>query len=169
MKEDDLNIFIPEEKFLQIGKKRFKIWNSTRRSCEATELYNKLNIKGTEERKSIKTDYDMYSAWIDICLLLIKQEFIVMMKKSFSIKTMFDWIKRERLTKKYLMDYMDVKELTEFVEKALDPIIGTKKKVMEREQKATDAMLILMETITPEALAKLLQNLLQPVDTKKVM
>lgn len=161
MKEENLNIFIPEDKFLQIGKRRFKIWISAERSLKATDLFNRISQKGTDENKSITTDMDFYIAMLDVAFLLIQQD--------FKIVNIFDWIKRKMLTKDYILKHMDIKELSIFIDDALEPIIGTKKKVMDREEKATEAMMILMDAITPEALAKLLQNSLQPVDTKKVM
>ena len=157
--EEDLKVFIPEEKFLQIGKKRFKIWISAERSLKATALFNKIQQKGTEEHKKIETDLDFYISMLDVAFLLIKQD--------FNILHLFDWIKRQLLSKDYILKHMDIKELSTFIENALEPIIGTKKKELEREQKAAEAMIMLMETITPEALAKLLQNSLQGADIKK--
>lgn len=167
--DKDLDKLIPEDTFLSIGKRKFKIWVSSERSLKATDMFNKLNVKGSEERKSIKTDFDMYSKWIDICLLLVQQDFIVMMKRSFTLKTVLDWIRRERLTKKHLMSVMDIQELTDFVDDALEPIIGTKKKELKRQRKTEDAMMLLLDELTPEALAQLLQNSLRSVDTKKAM
>ena len=161
MKEDNLNIFIPEEKFLQIGKRRFKIWISAERSLKATGLFNEISQKGSGLNKSITTDYDFYTAMLSVAFLLIQQD--------FKIVKIFDWIKRKMLTKDYILKHMEIKELAKFIDDALEPIIGTKKKVMEREEKATEAMMILMDAITPEALAKLLQNSLQGAAIKKVM
>lgn len=158
---DDLKVLIPEDKFLLFGKKKFKIWISAERALKATALFNKLNVPDSEERKAIETDLDFYNAMLDVAFLLIKQD--------FRIKKLFDWIRRELLTKKYILKNMDVKELADFVDTALEPIIGTKKKEMERERKASEAMMILMDTITPEALAKLLQSSLVGPGTKKAM
>ena len=158
---EDLKILIPEDKFLKIGNKKFKIWISAERALRATMLFNEISEKGTELNKMIVTDLDFYSAMLDVAFLLIKQD--------FRIKNLFDWIKRELLTKKYILKNLDVKELADFVDNALEPIIGTKKKVLERERKTTEAMMILMEKITPEALAQLLQNSLQVPGIKKAM
>ena len=98
---------------------------------------------------------------LEVAFLLIKQD--------FKLLNIFDWIRRELLTKKYILKHMDVKELSVFIEDALEPIIGTKKKEMERQDKAAEAMMKLMDQITPEQLATLLQNSLQAVDTKKAM
>jgi len=159
--EEDLKILIPGDKFLSIGKKKFKIWISAERSLKATDLFNRISKKGTEENKSITTDMDFYIAMLDVVFLLIRQD--------FKIVTLFDWVKRQLLTKDYILKHMDINALSQFIDNALEPIIGTKKKEMEREQKATEAMLLIMDTITPEALARLLQSSLQTVDTKKVM
>ncbi|MCP4395344.1 MAG: hypothetical protein GY804_13920 [Alphaproteobacteria bacterium] len=167
--DEDLKILIPEDKFLKVGKKRFKIWISGGKLLRATNMFNKLNAKDTDEHKALKTDFDVYSAWIDICLFLIRRDFVIMMKQHFSIKTVIDWIRQQLLTKKYLLNNMAMAELTDFVDTALEPIIGTKKKELEREQKAAEAMMILMDQITPEALAKLLRNSLQTADTPKAM
>jgi aspartyl aminopeptidase len=159
--DEDLNKLIPEDKFLYIGKKKFKIWISAERALKATALFNRISQKGTEEHDRIKTDYDFYNEMLEVAFLLIKQD--------FKLLNIFDWIRRELLTKKYILKHMDVKELSVFVEDALEPIIGTKKKELERQDKAAEAMMKLMDQITPEQLATLLQNSLQAVDTKKAM
>ncbi len=167
--EEDINIFVPEEKYLQIGKRRFKIWISSGISLKATDMFNKLKEKGSKENEAIKTDYDFFEACVDICLVLIKQKFKVMMKRSFSIKTIIDWKRREKLTRQNIMDSMEIKELNEFINNALEPIIGTKKKELERENKMADAMVLLTEKLSKEKLAELLESSLQDADTKKVM
>lgn len=159
--DDDLKILIPEEKYLKIGKKKFKIWISAERALKATALFNKLQTPGTEERGRIKTDYDFYIEMLEVAFLLIRQD--------FRIINVFDWVRREMLTKKYILKHLDVKELKIFVDEALEPIIGTKKKEMEREQKTAEAMLLILDTISPEALAQLLQNSLQGADIPKAM
>jgi hypothetical protein len=158
---EDLKIFSPDEKFIQIGKKRFTVWISAERSLKATALFNRISQKGTDERKAISTDFDFYVSMLDVAFLLIRQD--------FNLVNCIDWVKRQLLSKKYILKHMDIKELTEFIDNALDPILGTKKKELEREQKTTEAMLLILDAITPEALAKLLQNSLQDADTKKVM
>lgn len=161
MKEENLNIFIPEDKFLQIGKRRFKIWISAERSLKATDLFNRISQKGTDENKSITTDMNFYIAMLDVAFLLIQQD--------FKIVNLFDWIKRKMLTKDYILKHMDIKELSLFIDNALEPIIGTKKKVMEQEEKLTEVVINLIEEIGTKEFVKLLQNSLQTVDTKKVM
>lgn len=169
MNDDDIKIFIPEEKFLQIGSRRFKIWISSERALIATDMFNKLTVKGTDERKSIATDLDFYKSMIEIALILIQQDFIPVMKKHFSIKTVISWIQRERLTSDYILKNMEIKELSEFIDNALEPIIGTKKKVMEQENTMIEISMALIKEMGLEAFTKLLGSSLQPVDTKKVM
>jgi hypothetical protein len=159
--DEDLKILIPEDKFLSIGKKTFKIWISAERALRATALFNKISTAGTEEHDRIKTDLDFYNEMLDVAFLLIKQD--------FRITKIFDWIKRELLTKKHILKHLSVKELTTFIDEALEPIIGTKKKELARQEKASEAMMILMETISPEALAELLRNSLQGADIQKAM
>lgn len=158
---EDLKILIPEDKFLQIGKKKFKIWISAERALKATALFNKLNVPDSEERKAVLTDLDFYNAMLDVAFLLIKQD--------FRIKNLFDWIRREMLTKKYILKNLDIKELEEFVNNALEPIIGTKKKVMEKQTKMEDIMIQIVDTVGIEAFTQLLLNLSQGPDIKKVM
>lgn len=159
--EEDLNVFIPEDKFLKIGKKRFKIWISAERSLKATALFNKISQKGTKEHKSITTDYDFYIAMLDVAFLLIRQD--------FKILNIFDWVKREILTKSYILKHIDIKELEEFIDNALEPIIGTKKKEQAAQETAAEVIMIMSKKIGTEALAQLWLNSLQVVDTKKVM
>jgi len=159
--DKDIEVLVPEEKFLSIGKKKFKIWISAERSLMATVLFNKISAKTTDEHKAILTDYDFYSAMLDVAFILIKQD--------FSIFNKFDGIRREILKKKYILKHLDIKELASFVDDALEPIIGTKKKEMKKQEKAAEAMMVLMESISPEALAELLRSSLQDVDTQKAM
>ena len=158
---EDLKVLIPEDKFLIIGKKKFKIWISAERALKATALFNKLNVEGSEERKSIETDLDFYNAMLDVAFLLIKQD--------FRIKNLFDWIKREVLTKKYILKNLDVKELAEFVDSALEPIIGTKKKEMERQTTMENIMIQIVDKMGIEAFTQSLQNLSPGPDTPKAM
>lgn len=158
---EDLKILIPEDKFLIMGKKKFKIWISAERALRATALFNEISKKGTDINKLILTDLDFYDAMLDVAFLLIKQD--------FRIKNLFDWIRRELLTKKYILKNLDVKELADFVDEALEPIIGTKKKELERERKIAEAMMLVVDTITAEQLKELLLNSLQGPDIKKVM
>ena len=158
---EDLKILIPDDKFLQIGNKKFKIWISAERALKATALFNRLNIKDSEERKLIETDLDFYNAMLDVAFLLIKQD--------FRIKKVFDWIRRELLSKKYILKNLDVKELAEFVDNALEPIIGTKKKELKRQTQMEDIMTQIVDKMGIEAFTQSLVNLLQVPDIKKVM
>ena len=106
---------------------------------------------------------------LDVAFILIRQDLFPVMEEFPGIKTFISWVKRQLLTKKYILKHMDIKELATFVDNALEPIIGTKKKELEMQEKSAQAMMILMEKITPETLAELLQNSLQGVDTKKAM
>ena len=158
---EDLKVLIPEDKFLIIGKKKFKIWISAERALKATALFNKLNVEGSEERKSIETDLDFYNAMLDVAFLLIKQD--------FRIKNLFDWIKRELLTKKYILKNLDVKELADFIDNALEPIIGTKKKEMDRQTVMENIMIQIVDKMGIEAFTQSLQNLSPGPDTPKAM
>ncbi len=158
---EDLKVLIPEDKFLIIGNKKFKIWISAERALKATALFNKLNVEGSEERKSIETDLDFYNAMLDVAFLLIKQD--------FRIKNLFDWIKRELLTKKYILKNLDVKELADFIDNALEPIIGTKKKEMDRQTTMENIMIQIVDKMGIEAFTQSLQNLSPGPDTPKAM
>ena len=159
--DDELKILIPEDKFLTVGKKRFKIWISAERSLKATILFNKLSDKETEERKSILTDYDFYVSMLDVAFILIRQDFRLM--------NSFDWIKRQLMTKKYILKHMDMKQLNDFINDALEPIIGTKKKEMESQLIMAELLTKMSGTVGMEKLAELLLNSLQDAGTKKAM
>jgi len=159
--DEDLKILVPEDKFLSIGKKKFKIWVSAERSLKATALFNKISVKGSDENKAILTDYDFYLAMLDVAFILIQQDFRI-------LKT-FDWVNRQMLTKKYILKHLGIKELSQFIDDALEPIIGTKKKELKKQEKAAEAMMILMEKLSPEQLAELLRSSLSVADTKNVM
>lgn len=159
--DDELKVLIPEDKFLKVGKTKFKIWISAERSLKATVLFNKLSMKGTEERKSILTDYDFYVSMLDVAFLLIRQD--------FRLLNAFDWLKRQLLTKKYILKHMDIKELNDFINDALEPIIGTKKKEMESQLIMAELLMKMSGTVGLDRLAELLLNSLQGADTKKAM
>ena len=84
--DEDLKVLLPEEKFLQIGKKKFKIWISAERTLRATEMFNKITLKGTEEHKSILTDYDFYKKMLDVAFILIRQDLLQIMEQIPGIK-----------------------------------------------------------------------------------
>ncbi len=159
--DEELKRFVPDEKFLIVGDKKFSIWVSAERTLKATVLFNKLQEKGTKEHKSIMTDLDFYMYMLDVAFLLIRQD--------FKITKLIDWLKRQLLTKAYILKHMDIKELEEFINNALEPIIGTKKKDLLRQEKAAEAMMMLMDHLPADTLAQLLENSLPIADLKKTM
>ena len=64
---------------------------------------------------------------------------------------------------------LDVKELAEFVDTALEPIIGTKKKEMDRQTVMQNIMIQIVDKMGIEAFTQSLQNLSPGPDTPKAM
>lgn len=150
---DDFNI-IPEPKWLKIGKHKYDVSRiSAIRQMKAAALYNK-KIMGVEQEDG---SYRKYDSDLELMEALLEVVFILFQVDVFFINP-FEWIKRKLVTKRHLLKSLSGGEFNDFIEDALEPIIGDKKKELKRQNAATDAMLKLLETEDPELLAKLLQN-----------
>lgn len=151
-KEIDL---IPESKWFEVGNKKFDVSRiSAERALKAAALFNNIN-KGKYSKKEDKyvnydSEYELVTNLLDVVLLLIRID--------FKLENCIEWLRRRAITKKYILKTMDHKKIMDWIEEALDPILADKKKVLARENKATEAMLKLMDGVGVEALTQLLQN-----------
>lgn len=157
---EDFNL-VPESKWFIIGKRKYDIARiSAERSLKAAAMYNK-KIKGVPQGDAFvayDSTYDLIVSLLDCVFMLFRVDFLL---------NPIEWFKRIVVTKRHILKTIDHKHIMDFVEDALDPIIGEKKKALQHERKTAEAMMILMDKITPEALAELLQSSLVGLATKK--
>lgn len=152
---------VPEPKWFVIGKKKFNVARiSAERSLKAAAMYNK-KIKGVPSGDAFipyESTLDLIVSLLDCVFMLFRVDFM---------QNPVEWFRRISITKRFILKTISHDHIMDFVEDALEPIIGDKKKELKRQEKMTEAMLLIMDKITPEALAELLQSSLQGLDTKK--
>ncbi len=159
--EEQEEVIIPKEKYLKIGKIKYKIWICSRRLLEAKRLYNEIIMSKQESPDRINTDFDYYNEIIEVAMILIKQD--------FRLYRLVGWFKGLLLTKKSLLNNFKMEELETFLEEALEPLIGVKKKDLERQERMEDIMIKVVDKVGIEAFTQLFLNYARDVDIKKAM
>ena len=126
-------------KILKIGKKEIDYsWISVGRVTRAMDLYNLLLKQGhTGQYANI---------------LAITKAVIILIRIDF--EPTYKWLKRRMITEKYIMNHLNYFELSDFLEIALEPILGDKKKEIKAEQAIDD----LIQKVGPEKLMTILQK-----------
>ena len=143
-----------EKKILKIGKKEFDYsWISVGRTIRASDIY--FSAFKTEA----KTNSAVVPIIVDAVIILIRVDF------NFSL----DWLKRRLITRKYILRHLGYTELSDFLEVALEPILGDKKKELKARENIDLILEKLLEKITPEELAELLQKQLVSTDGQKTI
>lgn len=141
-----------EKKVLTIGKKTFDYsWVSVGRTIRASDIYFSA-FKTKEKSNSV-----IVPIIVDAVIILIRVDF----------KFSFDWLKRRFITKKYILSHLGYTELSDFLEIALEPILGDKKKELKAKEQIEAIAEKLLEKMTPEELAGLLQKQLVSMDGQK--
>jgi hypothetical protein len=166
---EDINL-VPGPKYFTIGKKKYDVARiSAERTLKAQAMYNK-KIKGVyypDHESANKDGYIKYESDYELILSLLDCVFMLI-RIDFKLSRAWEWLRRIVVTKRHILKVVEGKEIMDFVEDALEPIIGDKKKELRRQEKAEEAMMILMDKISPEALAELLRNSLATLDTQKI-
>ena len=138
-----------DKKILKIGKKEIDYsWISVGRVTRAMDLYNDILKSATVGQ------YENIYAITKAVIILIRIDF------KFSL----EWLKRRMVTEKYIMNHLNYFELSDFLEIALEPILGDKKKEIKAEQAIDD----LIQKIGPEKLMTILQNAPVFTDGQKI-
>lgn len=138
---------IPEKKTLRIGRYKIDYTRiSVERTLKAGDAWREL-----QERK-FASDYARVKAMIDPVLMLIRID--------FRLSKLFDWVKRRMISSRYILRHLDYSELSGFLEDALSPILGSKKKEEEYMKRLTDAGLALIEALGPEKAAIVIEEFL---------
>ena len=136
-------------KILKIGKKEINYnWISVGRVTRAMDLYNEL----------LKIPVSGQYANI----LKITKAVIILIRIDF--QPTLNWLKRRLITEKYIMSHLNYFELSDFLEIALEPILGDKKKEIKAEQAIDGILEKLLEKISPEELSIILQKQLASTD-----
>ena len=144
--ENEKVSFVPIKKFLKIGKIKIDYTRiASGRVLEAQDLYNKKVVY-----TKYKTHVESMKAIIEVLLVLIKID--------FSFLHLFDFLKRQLITEKYILKNVTFEELSLFVEEALEPIIGTKKKELNKKKDLLEIGTRIAKNLTTEQLLKLFPN-----------
>ncbi len=145
---------IPDKKILKIGKKEIDYsWICVGRVTQAMDLYNALLKQGhTGQYANI---------------LAITKAVIILIRVDFSLS--WNWLKRRMITEKYIMRHLNYFELSDFMEVALEPILGDKKKELKAQQAIDEVMEKLLEKMTMEELIESLQKQLVSMDGQKII
>lgn len=143
-----------EKKILTIGKTEIDYsWICVKRTLEASDIY--FSAFKVEE----KTNSKILPVIIDAVIILIRIDF------EFSL----DWLRRRLITRKYILKHLGYTELSDFLEVALEPILGDKKKELKARENIDLILEKLLEKITPEELSELLQKQVVYTDGQKTI
>ncbi len=143
-----------DKKILKIGKKEIDYsWICVGRVTRAMDLYNDLvKVQG-------KTQYDNISDIVKAVIILIQIDFCISP----------EWLKRRMITAKYIMRHLNYFELSDFLEIALEPILGDKKKELKAQEQISEIVEKLLEKMSITQLTELLQNALVSSDGQKII
>lgn len=143
-----------ETKILKIGKREFDYsWISVGRTIRASDIY--FSAFKTEQ----KTNSAVVPIIVDAVIILIQKDF------TFSL----DWLRRRLITRKYILKHLGYTELSDFLEVALEPILGDKKKELKARENIDLILEKLLEKITPEELSELLRKQLVSTGGQKTI
>ena len=151
-----------EKKILKIGKKEFDYsWISVGRTIKASDIYFTA-FKG-------KNNNDIVPIIVDAVIILIRVHFSFTRRRVGDPNPIMNWLKRRLITRKYILRHLGYTELSDFLEVALEPILGDKKKELKARENIDMILEKLLEKITPEELAELLQKQLVSTDGQKTI
>lgn len=152
MEDDKL---IQPKKILTIG--RFKI-DYTRISVERT-------LRAADEWDEVqKKDYSSSLAKVKALIGPV----LTLINIDFRLSRLVDYLKRRLITTRYVLRHLDYTELSDFLEDALEPILGSKKKEEETVKKLTEAGLQLIEALGPERAAQLVEEFMDGTVEKRL-
>ena len=142
-----------EKKILKIGKKEIDYsWICVERTLKATKMYNVIF------KERLTDNYETVHKIMDAVIILIRVD--------FSLSS--NWLKRRLISKKYILRHLNYKDLSDFLELALEPILGDKKKELKAEQAIDEVLEKLLEKMTIVELVESLQKQLVSMDGQKI-
>ena len=148
-----------EKKILTIGKKTFDYsWISVGRTIKASDIYfSAFKTKG-------KSNSEIVPIIVEAVIILIRVHFSFTRRRVGDPNPVIDWLKRRMITKRYILGHLGYTELSDFLEVALEPILGDKKKELKAKENIDLILEKLLEKMTPEELTESLQKQLAFTD-----
>lgn len=138
---------IPEKKVLKVGRYTVDYSRiSVERTLKAGDQWDRV------QSKDFDSNLKKVVAMVDPVLTLIRID--------FRLSKVLDYLKRRLITTRYILRHLDYTELSDFLEDALEPILGSKKKEQEKLDRLTEAGLKLVEAMGPHRAAELIEQFL---------
>jgi hypothetical protein len=142
---------VPDQKILKIGNRSYNVTRVTaERALKAMKVYNAM----------ITSKVETEEAGIDKIL----DSVLILFRIDFEFVKAWEWFRRRIVSKQWILRHVSYEELNDFVETALEPILGPKKKEMEHRKALIDVERELLKKYGPEELAGLLESLLSSLD-----
>jgi len=143
-----------------IGKRDLDLsFISAERVIKSADMYNKA-IKDRIEKK--ETDFAFTKKLVKVAVYVIHAPMINIADIGLKL-----WIRRNFVSVYILMKTIKYADLDNFLNEALEPILGSKKKEMDRQRKLEDAGQKIIEEMGAEKLGALLENFVPSTGGKK--
>ena len=153
---------MPEKKLLTIGKKTFDYsWISVGRTIKASDIY----FSAFKTKKN--SNSEIVPVIVGAVIILIRVNFSFKRRLVGDPNPVINWLKRRLITKRYILSHLGYTELSDFLEVALEPILGDKKKELKAKENIDLILEKLLEKMTPEELVESLQKQLLSTDGQK--
>lgn len=145
---------------MKIGKKEIDMtFISADRVTRSADMYNKAVKERVDNKES---DYVFTKKIVKVAVFLIHAPVINIPDIGF-----FKWLKRNLIYSGLLMKTVKFDDLDDFLSEALEPILGSKKKEISKQNAAMEAGQKVVEVMEPEELKALLQNFVALTDGQK--
>jgi hypothetical protein len=127
------------------------------RIFKASEMWNNFMLEhGDGKGGIVATEQQIVDMTIDVALYLLRRNFSDIKHKKATLK---HWFNASFLSKKKILRSMDMKELNEFLDVSLEPVLGSKKKGLLAQKRLYDQTAELLNGMPEAELKELLQNL----------
>jgi hypothetical protein len=127
------------------------------RVFKASEMWNAFMVEHGDGKGGIlANETDITNMTLDVGIYLLKRNFSDIKHKK---ATFSHWFHASFLNKKKILRSMDIKELNEFLDVSLEPVLGSKKKGLMAQKRLYDLTADLLQGMPEAELRELLQNL----------
>jgi len=145
---------------MKIGKREIDLsFISAERVIKSADMYNKA-IKDRLEKK--ETDYFFTKKLVKVAVYVIHAPVINISDIGFKL-----WVRRNLVSAYILMKTIKYADLDDFLNEALEPILGSKKKEIDRQRSLEDAGQKIIEEMGAEKLSELLASFAPSTGGKK--
>jgi hypothetical protein len=137
---------------ITVGKKKFDQTHiPSRITLKASEKWNDFMVRNSDPTGKLKcSELELTNFTLDLSIFLLKREW----NKDFG-----RWWKGLCLSREKLLDSMSMEEIKNFIDDALEPILGSKKKGLEAQRKLFDATAEVFQDMSHKDLVNLLSKL----------